>query len=101
MEALAYNSIVAYWVDPIDYNQIRNRSWDKVQHYLLLEPTDASKKTYNAIKYKHGVYGGNRVRIQLEVPGDGVLMIEEDYNKQYAMAAEKIEQRKIWHVLSH
>ena len=100
MEAPPIYSVVAYWVDPVDYDQLRQRQWRDVTHYLLLDPTGPMKKSYHAWRLA-GAWGkSKRVRIQLEVPGAGMLVTEDDYHKRYAEAGKGLEQRKMWQVLS-
>lgn len=92
-------SVVAYWVEPKEYDIHGYRDWDSVQHYVLLDSVAPASKIYHALKlYRTGGYAS--VRIQLEVAGSGMLVTEKEYNKLYEEAVKARDQHIMWRVLS-
>lgn len=97
MEAPPKYSIVCYW--SVD-NFARRLYWGNLQHYMILDPTDPTAKSYWAVTVGGVVVKNKKVRIQLEVRGGGRLVTEEEYNSLFAQGQKEDEQKKVWKVLS-
>lgn len=99
MEIPAKFSLVAYWVDPITDDELYRRRWSNMQHYILLGPTGPTAKSYFAVK-SNLMDSRKQIRIQLVVPGVGILVNDKKYKELYANAAKIIEQKKLWNILT-
>ena len=92
-------SVVAHWTDYCYEYQVR---WHDLSHYILLDPTGKTHKSYFATR---SAFCGRRETVRLVNGvtgqyGDPVIVTESEYNALYEAKRIAEEKEKMWKVLT-